>query len=458
MVSVGRHENITLLTHSEVEEVSGVVGDFRVVVRKKARFVNEDLCTGCGVCVEKCPWKKIPDKFEFGLGNRPAIYFQYAQAVPKIPVIDKENCAYFKNGKCKACEKFCQRDAIDFEQKDELLEVDVGTIILATGFKDFDPTVSPKYGYGKMDNVFTGREFERLINTGGPTVGEVRLPNGEVPKRIAVIHCVGSRGDQNEYCSRACCMYSLKLAHLAKEVLGAEVIEFYRDMRTFGKAYEAFYEKVREEQVEFIRYDQEITVAQNAHSLVVETVDMYSGESVNAAVDMVILSTGMEPQSDQGQVGHKFGISLSPDGFFLERHPKLAPVETATDGVFLAGACQSPKDIPDTVAQGGAAAASALALMDAGSVSLEPFTAYINPQKCSGCKVCLDSCPYHSITSVSYNGKEVSDVNQITCKGCGTCVASCPAGAASQHGFMMEQIIAELDGILNGRLPQEVSA
>jgi heterodisulfide reductase subunit A len=458
MVSVGRHENITLLTYSEVEEVSGVVGDFKVIVRKKARYVNDELCTGCGVCVEKCPWKKIPDKFEFGLGNRSAIYFHYAQAVPKVPVIDKENCAFFKNGKCKACEKFCQRDAIDFEQKDELLEFDVGTIILATGFKDFDPTESPKYGYGKLENVIAGREFERLINTGGPTVGEVRLPNGEVPKRVAVIHCVGSRGDKNEYCSRACCMYSLKLAHLAREVLGAEVFEFYRDMRTFGKAYEAFYEKVRDEDVEFIRYDQEISVEEDDADLVVKTVDLFTGKEVAARVDMVILSTGMEPQPDHGQVGHKFGVSLSPDGFFLERHPKLAPVETATDGVFLAGACQSPKDIPDTVAQGSAAAASALALMDAGSVSLEPYTAFIVPDKCSGCKMCVDTCPYNSITTVLYNGREISEVNEVTCKGCGTCVASCPAGAASQRGFKLDQIIAELDGILKGRLVQEVIA
>jgi heterodisulfide reductase subunit A len=458
MVSVGRHKNITLLTYSEVEEVSGVVGDFKVIVRKKARYVNEDLCTGCGICVEKCPWKKIPDEFEYGLGTRPAIHFHYDQAVPKVPVIDVENCAYFKNGKCKACEKFCQRDAIDFDQKDELLEIDVGTIILATGFKDHDPGVSPKYGYGKLDNVITGREFERLINTGGPTLGEVLLPNGEVPKRVAIIHCVGSRGDQNEYCSRACCMYSLKLAHLVRDMLGAEVVEFYRDMRTFSKGYEAFYEKVRDEDVKFIRYDKDVSVSQSGAELCVETVDQYTGKKVKAQVDMVILSTGMEPHEDHGEVAHRFGISLSPDGFFLERHPKLAPVETATDGVFLAGACQSPKDIPDTVAQGGAAAASALALMDAGTVSLEAFTAYIDPDRCSGCKICVNTCPYNSITTVSYNGHDISEVNQVTCKGCGTCVAACPAGAAMQRGFLSEQIIAEVEAILSTKLVREVVA
>jgi heterodisulfide reductase subunit A len=262
MVSVGRHENITLMTYSEVENVSGVVGDFHIQVRKKPRYVDEDLCTGCGTCVEKCPWKKIPDEFEFGLANRPAIHFQYAQAVPKIPVIDVENCAYFKNGKCKACEKFCPRGAINFDQQEETVQFDVGAIVLSTGFKAFDPARSPQYGYGNLKNVLTGLEFERLINSGGPTSGQVFMENGEKPKRIAIIHCVGSRGDHNEYCSRVCCMYSLKLAHLSREIVGADVVEYYRDMRTFGKEYETFYERVREEGVEFYRYSDDIQVSE----------------------------------------------------------------------------------------------------------------------------------------------------------------------------------------------------
>lgn len=456
MVSVGRHKNIHLMTYSEVQEVSGVVGDFKVKVLKKARYVNEDLCTGCGVCVEKCPWKKIPDEFEYGLGNRPAIHFHYAQAVPKIPVIDTEHCAYFRNGKCKVCEKFCQRNAIAFDQKDEMVEFEVGAIILATGFKDFDPSVSPQYGYGELENIITGREFERLINTGGPSAGEVLLTNGLPPKRIAIIHCVGSRGDHHEYCSRACCMYSLKLAHLSREMVGAEVVEFYRDMRAFGKAYEDFYQRVRDEEVEFIRYREDIKVAQGDNCLIVETLDVYTGETVKVEVDMVVLSTGMEPQPDQQKVASTVGVSLSPDGFFLEKHPKLAPVDTATDGVFLAGACQGPKDIPDSVAQGAAAAASALALIDAGSVVLEPFTAVIDMDKCSGCQICVDTCPYHAIEVVQYDGHMVSKVNEIICKGCGTCVAACPSGAASQLGFTCEQIVAEINGILASRLSQEI--
>ena len=226
MVSVGRHPNIELLTYSEVESVSGFVGNFDVKVRRKARYVNEDLCTGCGTCVEKCPWKRIPSDFDLGLGNRPAIYFQFAQAVPRVPVIDERHCAYFQRGKCGACERFCTKNAINFHQQDEILALEVGTIVLATGFKDFDPAISSQYGYRKLKNVFTGLEFERLVNSGGPTGGKIQLADGRNPDRVAIIHCVGSRGDQNEYCSRVCCMYSLKLAHLARDVMDAEVVEW----------------------------------------------------------------------------------------------------------------------------------------------------------------------------------------------------------------------------------------
>jgi heterodisulfide reductase subunit A2 len=454
MVSVGRHENITLLTYSEVESISGYVGNFTARVRKKPRYVNEELCTGCGICVEKCPWKKIPSEFDLGLGNRAAVYFQYSQAVPRVPVIDTENCAYFQKGKCRACEKFCSKDAIDFEQEDQILDLNVGTIVLATGFKDFDPTISPKYGYSQYDNVLTGLEFETLINSNGPTVGEVLLDDGSKPKRIAIIHCVGSRGDQHEYCSRVCCMYSLKLAHLAKDVLGSEVVEFYRDMRTFGKNYEGFYNKVQDEGVQFARYNENIQVSQAEGQLKVSTIDVYTGQPKDEIVDMVILSTGMEPQTDHKETAKTFGISLSPDGFFMEKHPKLAPVETATDGVFLAGTCQGPKDIPDSVAQGGAAAAAALSLMDAGHVTMEPFTASIDEELCSGCKTCVNLCPYGAINSISLNGRTHSKVNEVLCKGCGTCVSACPSGIIVQHGFTDEQVNAEIVGVLMSALAE----
>jgi heterodisulfide reductase subunit A len=448
MVSVGRHANITLLSYSEVEKVSGYVGNFTVTVRRKPRYVNEELCTGCGTCVEKCPWKKIPSEFDLGLGKRPAIYFPFAQAVPRVPVIDTVNCAYFKSGKCRACEKFCPREAIDFEQKEQLVDIEVGTIILATGFKDFEPKRSPQYGYGTLDNVLTGMEFERLINSGGPTTGQVLLKDGRKPERIAILHCVGSRGDQNEHCSRVCCMYSLKLATLIRDYLDSEVFEFYRDMRTFGKDYEAFYERVQRQGVNFFRTGKDIRVEQRDGGLAVIAVDVYTGEEQETPVDMVVLSTGIEPQADQHKVGAIFGVSLSADGFFLEKHPKLAPVETTTDGVFLAGACQGPKDIPDSVAYGAAAAASALALMDAGSVSLDPFTTYVIAEKCGGCRTCEGLCPYTAISMVDHDGKQVAYINEVLCKGCGACAAACPAGAAIQHGFTMDEVLAELEGIL----------
>jgi len=460
MVSVGRHPNITLLSYSEVESISGYVGNFHARVRKKARYVDEELCTGCGTCAEKCPWKKIPSEFDLRMGNRPAIYFPFPQAVPRLPVIDTENCAYFQRGKCRACEKFCPRGAIDFEQQDQMLDLEVGAIVLATGFKDFNPRVAPQYGYGTLDNVLTGMEFERLVNSGGPTSGKVLLKDGSPPKRIAVLHCVGSRGKDgdaaHEYCSRVCCMYALKLSQLIRDYVDAEVVEFYRDMRTFGKDYEAFYERVQRSGVHFSRFDRDIQVsaARNGHSgqLMVRANDVYSGQPTETLVDMVVLSTGFEPQADQGETARIFGVSLSPDGFFLEKHPKLAPVETATDGVFLAGACQGPKDIPDSVAQGGAAAAAALALMDAGKVQLEPFTTYVDAQRCGGCRTCEGLCPYGAIEMVAAgDGAEdrwVAYVNEVLCKGCGACAAACPAGAIAQNGFTQEQILAEIVGAL----------
>jgi heterodisulfide reductase subunit A len=251
-------------------------------------------------------------------------------------------------------------------------------------------------------------------------------------------------------------MYSLKLAQLARDYAGAEVVEFFRDMRTFGKDYEAFYERVGRHGVDFKRFDQDIRVERQDGQLVVINTDVYTGQPMQTLVDMVILSTGMEPHPDAPQVARTFGISLSPDGFFLEKHPKLGPVETATDGVFLAGACQSPKDIPDSVAQGGAAAAAAISLMDAGSVTLEPFTTYVIAEKCGGCRTCEGLCPYSAIAMVDYNGRQVAYINEALCKGCGACAAACPAGAANQHGFTNEQVMAEIEGILEAALMSQV--
>ena len=449
MVSVGQHENIELLSYSEVAEVSGYVGNFQVKVRKKARYVDEDLCTGCGLCEEKCPAKKIPSEFNLGLGTRKAIYRPFRQAVPSTPVLDKEHCIYFQRGKCRACEKLCPRQAIDFEQQDRTLELEVGTIILATGYDPFDPSHAPQFGYG-LDNVLTGLEFERLISADGPTEGKVLLKDGNPPQSIAILHCIGSRDEQyNAYCSRVCCMYSLKFAHVARETTGARVYQVYRDMRAFGKGYEEFYTKVEHEGVVFIRRDEDIEVAQQDGQLLVKARDVFSGEKVELPVDMVVLGVGIEPRQDAGEVARLFGIGCGHAGFFTERHPKLAPVETASDGIFIAGACQGPKDIPDTVAQAGAAAVAALDMIDLGVVELEPIASFIDEEVCSGCRTCIGLCPYHAIEFVRLNGKGVSRVNEVLCKGCGTCVSACPSGAATQRGFVDRQIYAEIEGALS---------
>ncbi len=450
MVSVGQHENIEILSHSEVEDVAGYVGNFTVKVRKKARYVNEELCTGCGLCQEKCPAKDIPSEFDAGIGKRKAIYMPFAQAVPRVPVIDTENCIWFQRGKCGACEKLCPRGAVDFEQEDRIVELDVGTIIVTTGFDLFDPIRAPEYGYGRLANVLTSLEFERMIDSSGPTGGKVLLGDGREPESVAILHCIGSRDEKyNVYCSRVCCMWSLKFAHLVKEATDAEVYELYIDMRTFGKGYEEFYKRLLKEGVIFIRgkgaeVSDVVETPEEEGKLIVKCEDTLLGEVRRIPVDMVILSTGIEPRHDAAAVAHLFGLSRSADGFFLEKHPKLAPVETASDGIFIAGACQGPKDIPDTVAQAGAAAVAALAMMDRGKVTLEPSIAEVNIERCSGCGECVLACPYNAITLVD----AVAQVEETACKGCGTCVGHCLPRAINLLHFTDEQLVAELRGAL----------
>jgi len=450
--AVGQHPNIELMTYSEVEEVSGYIGNFKAKIRKKARYVDEDKCTGCGTCMEKCPWKAASE-FDEGLTQRKAIYTPFAQAVPNVPVIDTEHCAYFLKGTCRACEKFCEVKAIDFEQQDEEVEVEVGAVIVATGYDSFDPSVISHYGYGRYDNVVTALQFERMCNASGPTQGKILLKDGSEPRSVAIIHCVGSR-DKNyhEYCSRVCCMYSLKYSHLIREkVEDAEIYQFYIDMRCFGKGYEEFYERLSEEGVIFIRGKVgEVTnralTEEEQGKLVVVAEDSLMSAIIRVPVDMVILSTALEARSDAEAVARLFNISRSADGFFLERHPKLAPVATTTEGVFVVGCCQGPKDIPDTVAQASAAAARVLAVISKGEVEIEAATAAIDEELCSGCKICNLLCPYSAISFDEE--KEVSRVNEALCKGCGVCVAACPSGAITGKHFTTEQIMAEIEGVL----------
>ena len=358
-----------------------------------------------------------------------------------------------KTGKCKeTCVEKCDRDAIDFSQKEEMLEVNVGTMIIATGFQTFDARRTPYYGYGKYENVYTALEVERLVNASGPTNGEVVTRDGKHPKSVGIIHCVGSRDEKtHKWCSRVCCMYSLKLAHLIKEHTGAEVYNFYIDMRTPGKGYEEFYDKLLNEGVHFIRgrvaevTDWAVT-DDEVGKLVIRAEDTLIGAVRRIPVDMVVLATGLEPRDDAQEIRRMFNISCSTEGFFLERHPKLAPVETFTDGIYIAGTCQGPRDIPDTVAQAGAAAAQALTLIDTGYVELEPNTAYIVEKECSGCKSCLTICPYSAITFNDETTKAF--INEALCKGCGTCVATCPSGTIKQNLFEDEQLFSEINGLL----------
>ena len=452
MTAVRAHRNITLWTWSEVRKVEGYVGSFSVTVCRKPRYVLEDLCVGCLECIQACVYKqaKVPDAFNLGLGKRKPIYIPFPQAVPQVVVIDPETCIEFKSGKCKkTCVEVCaERNAIDFHQQEEIRTIQVGTIILATGFEIFDAARIPYYGYGLYPNVYTALEVERLVNASGPTGGEIVLRDGRKPAAVGIVHCVGSRDvHTNRYCSRVCCMYSLKLAHLIKEKTEADVYNFYIDVRAPGKAFEEFYNRVAEEGIYFIRGKvADIYPAGNGDGrLILQAEDTLLGMIRKIPVDMVVLSTGLEPRADAAEVRRLFNIGCSREGFFLERHPKLAPVNTFADGIFVAGCCQGPKDIPDTVAQSGAAAAQALALIDAGVVDLEPNTAYVLEDACSGCKTCIPLCPYQAI---SFAEEKRAVINEVLCKGCGTCVAACPSGSIRQNLFEDEEIFDEIDGLL----------
>jgi len=453
MVEVGSHPNVKLFSYAEVTNVSGYVGNFQVTIKQKARSVNTDLCTGCGICQEKCPKKVIDPVFEAGLGYRKAVYTPFPQAVPKYPVIDRENCTYFIKGTCRACEKFCPTGAIDFTQEDKFFTFDVGQIILATGWDLFDARRIPQYGYGRLANVFTSLEFERLSNAAGPTGGKIVLRDGvTVPKSVAIIHCVGSRDkNYNPYCSAICCMQSLKFAHLVHERTGAEVYNFYIDMRTPAKGYEEFYQRLLEEGTHFIRGKvAEITDAARypgeEGKLIVQAENTLFGKQMRVPVDMVILSAALEPRHDFKEVARLFGISCSEEGWLIERHPKLDPVATMTEGIYIAGCAQGPKDIPASVAQGAAAAARVVGKIQQKEITMEPIRASIDQDKCSGCRICNNLCPFNAISFIE--DRMVSEVNPALCQGCGTCVAACPAGAISGTVFSDQAILAQLDGLL----------
>jgi len=456
MSQVRAHENITLWTYSEVVKIDGYVGNYTVTVKRKPRYVDEELCVGCQECLKACIFKepKVPDEFNVGLNKRRPIYIPFPQAVPQVVVIDPERCIQVKTGKCKkTCLEACaDRQAIDFSQKEQLVEIKVGNIILATGYKLFDAKRIPQYGYGLYPNVFTSLELERLVTSSGPTAGEILLRDGRPPASVGFILCVGSRDHKtNRWCSRTCCMHSMKLAQLVREHTGADVTIFYLDIRAPGKGCEEFYDRSLRQGVQFVRGRvAEVTdwalAPEEEGKLVIRVEDTLAGFVRRIPVDMIVLAVGMEPQTDAQELRRRFNISCSTEGWFLEKHPKLAPVNTFTDGIFIAGCCQGPKDIPDSIAQAGAAAAEALALIDKGYIELEPNTAYILEGDCSGCKSCVPLCPYFAISFDETKQKAV--IQEALCKGCGTCVASCPSGSIHQHLFEDEEIFSEIEGVL----------
>lgn len=452
MTQVGQHPQITLLTWSEVEKVEGSVGNFDVTIRKKARKINEELCTGCLICQEKCPKKVVDNVYEVGMDTRKAVYIPFPQAVPKYPVMDVENCTYFLKGTCRACEKFCPTNAIDFNQEDTILHVKVGNIILATGYDLFDARRIPEYGYGRFPDVYTNLEFERMNNATGPTEGKIVKKDGTAPKAVGIVHCVGSRDkNYNAHCSAVCCMQSLKFAHLVKEKTGATVYNFYIDIRAGAKAYEEFYNRVLEEGTLFVRgkvgeiTDQARTPEEEG-KLVVQVYDTLAGIQRRVPVDMVVLSAGIEPRKDGKEVGKMFGIACGADGWLVERHPKIDPVATMTEGVFIAGCAAGPKDIPASINQGSATAARVLWRVHKGELTLEPIRATVDQDKCSGCRICNDLCPFSAISFIE--DRAVSEINKALCQGCGTCVAACPAGAISGTGFSNQQVLAQIEGLL----------
>ncbi len=456
MVEVGQHDNITLLTYSEVEKVDGYLGNFVINVRKKARYIVEEHCTGCGICIEKCPFQVTDDVFEAGLGKRKVIYRPFPQAVPKYPVIDKENCVYFQRGKCKACQIFCPTNpnSIDFEQEDEMLQFEVGNIIVATGYDLFDVAKIPHYGYGRLANVFTSLEFERMVNASGPTEGKVVLRDLQTePETVAIIHCVGSRDENyHEYCSKVCCMYSLKFAHLIHERLpNAEVYNCYIDMRTPGKGYEEFYRRLLDEGTHFIRgkvadVTDAVRYKEEEGKIIVQVEDTLIGKQRRLPVDMVILSPAMEARHDSKELTQLFKMGCDFDGFFVERHPKLDPVATMTEGIYIAGACQGPKDVPESVVQGAAAAARVAGLINLGTVMVEPVRASVIQEICSGCRICNTMCPYNAI--IFHEDRQVTEVITALCQGCGTCVAACPSNAITGAHFTNDQIFSQIEGLL----------
>lgn len=458
MVAAAQHPHIKLITYAEVVKVDGYIGNFVVTVKQKATFVDSSKCTGCGTCWEKCP-TRVPSEYNLGLDKRKAIYVPFPQAVPNKPVIDRASCSKLTRDKCGVCRKVCPTGAIDYTREDRLDSFKVGAIVMATGY-DLIPWEETygEYGYGRYPDVITGLHFERMSNASGPTGGKVLRPSdGKEPQTVVFIKCVGSRDDHKGkgYCSRTCCMYTAKQAHqVLEKIPGARAYVFYMDVRTPGKGYEEFYQRSVQEGAQYIR-GRVSKIYQSGNKLTVKGADTLLGRQVEVEADLVVLATAMAPSRGHDQIARIVGISTDKDGFFQEAHPKLRPVETNTAGVFLAGACQGPRDIPDTVAQAGGAAMKVCALLSKSRMETSPMVSTVNEALCSGCFSCAGVCPYKAIGEKTVTerlaGKiverVVASVNTGLCQGCGNCTVACRPGAINLKGFTNEQLLAEVDAL-----------
>ena len=448
-IDAGRHPNIELLTYSEVEEVSGYIGNFTVTIRKKARYVDLDLCNSCGDCADVCP-QTAPDEYQMGLSTRKAIYIPFPQAVPCNYILDMDTCLGNNPIACGKCADVCEKEAIDFDDADELVTREVGAIIVAIGLDVYDPTEMDEYGYTRFDNVITSMEFERLICAGGPTMGHfVRPSDQERPKRIGFIQCVGSRNPSigRPYCSNICCMNTVKdTLLLADHYPDTENFVFYQDIRAFGKSFEDMFQRSKEAGTRYIRgLPGDIEEDPETRTLTVTVENTTSGKLERHELDMVVLSVGVIPAADRDKIAGLLTLSKTSDGFYMESHPKLKPVDAPTRGVYFAGFCESPKDIKDSVCQAGAASSRAGALLNAGEIKIEAITSVIDPEACSMCGICASVCPYGAIT---WHKKEVATVVEAACAGCGACGAACTFGAITMRHFTDDQLIGQVRAVL----------
>jgi heterodisulfide reductase subunit A2 len=466
MVDVGQHPNITLHTYSEVEAVEGYVGNFKATIRKRARYVDMAKCTGCGQCWNSCPSKKTPSSFDYNMGNRTAIYVPFPQAVPARPVIDRNACLHFLKGKCGLCAKKCQAGAIRFDDEDQLVTEEVGAVVVATGFQLYsvgkqqsgDRTVGyGEYGYGESPDVIDSLQFERLVSASGPTGGEIRRPSdGQVPKTVVFVSCVGSRDNAKgiSYCSKICCMYTAKHTMLYKhKVHDGQAHVFYMDIRSGGKNYDEFVRRAIEKDGAQYHRGRVSKITRENDKLIVRGVDTLAGEPLTIKADLVVLATAMRPADRVVDLAHKLSIGYDENGFLSESHPKLRPVETNVAGVFVCGACQAPKDIPESVAQASAVAGKVLVMFSREKLSREPEVAKVNETNCAACFACVRACPYKAIDQAEIRDrkgnlvKRTARVNQGLCMGCGTCVAVCPSKSVDLDGCSEQQVYAMLESL-----------